>query len=46
MVDDNLTVEMDYDDGFREGFLQGFMAAYMSNAGTEPCDRDDCPRKE
>lgn len=55
MVDGELTVELDYSDGFREGFLQGMLAAYHSAAEecsrdgctrTVPCDRDGCPRSK
>jgi hypothetical protein len=42
-MDSDVTVELDYDDGFREGFLQGFMASYAVN---NDCERDDCPRGE
>jgi hypothetical protein len=43
MSEFDISVELDYDDGFREGFLHGMMAAYTEYNG--PCDRDDCPKQ-
>lgn len=45
MPDLTATLEVDYDDGFREGFLHGYMAAVMADPSV-PCDHDDCPRQE
>jgi hypothetical protein len=44
MADADVTVELDYEDGFREGFLHGFMSAHF--APDDGCERDDCPRQE
>jgi hypothetical protein len=46
-MDSDVTVELDYDDGFREGFLQGFLQGFMASyAVNNDCERDDCPRGE
>jgi len=45
MVDGGFTVEVDYEDGFREGFLHGFMAAVAAPDEDESDDAaacDDC----
>lgn len=40
-MDEEITVQMDFSDGFIEGYLAGVM---MGSAGG--CGREDCPRGE
>lgn len=39
-----VTVELNYEDGFREGLLHGYMAA-IATPSLNDCDRKDCGRR-